>query len=184
LSFDNHRSQQLTKGSKVTPKFLTKEIAKRAVAAALKLMQDSPIKEVFKRQACHIVVLVPEMEDGPLQFSPYPNYSIRPYVLLEESYGARETWSAAYDDIAKCKALQLWHGRNDTRTDVRPHLLFPGDTPYWGGVKRHGIVVACSGVQPWFDQMIAGLVADMCKALAYDAWMNSDDRKNGQDFLT
>jgi len=164
----------------MTPKFLTKEVAEQACLTAVHMMHESPINGVFKRQACHIVVLVPEMD---AKDEGYPNYTIRPCLLYENGINTAE-WSADYKSIARSKALQLWHGRNDTRTDVIPHLLFSGDTPYWGGVKRHGIVVACSGVQSWFDQMIAGMVADMCKALAYNAWMNSDDQKNEEDLLT
>ena len=163
----------------MTPKFLTKEVAEQAVKAALLIMQNPPLKDMFKRQACHIVIIVPEME---VEGREYPNFTIRPCLLLEISIDVG-SWSADYKGIAQCKALQLWHGRNDTRTDIRPQLMFPGDAPYWGGVKRHGIVVACSGVQPWLDQMISGMVADICKALAYEAWMKSDDRRNEVEFL-
>ena len=65
-----------------------------------------------------------------------------------------------------------------------PHLLFTGETPYWGGVKRRGIVVTCSGVQPWFDKMVSGMIADAMVALAYDAWMNSQIINGQVDFLT
>ena len=65
-----------------------------------------------------------------------------------------------------------------------PHLLFLGDTPYWGGVKREGIVVACSGVQPHFDRMIAGMVADGLIAMAYELWMTSEDKQEGASFLS
>ncbi|PIQ68706.1 MAG: hypothetical protein COV91_02745 [Candidatus Taylorbacteria bacterium CG11_big_fil_rev_8_21_14_0_20_46_11] len=82
------------------------------------------------------------------------------------------------------KAIQLWHDRNDDRTNIMPHLLFSGDTVYWGGVKRHGIVVACSGVQPWFDKMFSGMIADMLVGIAYNAWMLSEDKRQGVDFLT
>ena len=84
----------------------------------------------------------------------------------------------------RCKAVQLWTGCNDGRAGVVPHLLFPGYTPYWGGVKRDGIVVACSGVQPWFDRMISGIVADTIIALAHDAYENDEERKSGVDFLS
>lgn len=167
----------------LTPKFLTKEIAEKAVATALRLMQDSPLKELVSRQACHIVVLVPEMDDGRPDFKQWPDYSIRAHVLFEFSVGDRKTWPGPFDGIARSKALQLWQERNDDRTDCEPHLLFPGDTQYWGGVKRHGIVVACSGVQAWFDKMLSGIVAELCLGLAYDAFMTSPDKKSDAAFL-
>ncbi len=166
---------------RLTPKFLTRRIAEHAITAVAHLVfSDAPLK----RKAFHIVVLVPSMKDERADDYPsYPNLPIEPQVLYEQSF-SKETWPVKFDDIAKCKALQLWHGRNDDRTDVMPHLLFSGDAPFWGGVKREGIVVACSGVQPCFDKMISGMVADMIIALAYNEWKESDDRKNDVDFLT
>jgi len=147
----------------LTPKFLTKEVAQFAVEQALLVIRS--MAGILNRQMCHIIVLVPSRDDS----GEYPNYPIEPYVLYEYSLGDDMTaWNKNYVDIAQCKALQLWQDRNDDRTDCMPHLLFPGDTPFWGGVKRHGIVVACSGFQPHFDKMVAGMVADVCIALSYN----------------
>lgn len=169
----------------VTPKFLTEATARLALDIVLGAFKQTPLSTLVKRQACHIVILVPSMKDDrEANFPDWPNYAITPQVLLEHSLGDRAEWSAEYDNIARCKALQLWHERNDDRTDIMPHLLFPGDTPYWGGVRRHGIVVACSGVQPYFDKMIAGMIADTLVGLAYHFWMTSEDKKNDVDWLT
>jgi hypothetical protein len=169
----------------ITPKFLTVDIAKIAIEAVLSaVLLPSPIGGLMTRQGCHIIILVPAMKDDrEADYPDWPNYPISPHVLYEHSV-EKEEWPAACDNIARCKALQLWHERNDDRTDCTPHLLFPGDTPYWGGVRRHGIVVACSGVQAHFDKMISGMVADMVVGLAYNAWMISDDKKNSADWLT
>lgn len=172
----------------VTPKFLTKELAALAVESVMKAVMDRHVNErvnlMLKRQSCHIVILVPSMKDDrQADYPDWPNYHIEPSCLYEYSEGRKDQWSAKYDDIARCKALQLWHDRNDDRTDIMPHLLFPGDTPFWGGVKRHGIVVTCSGVQPYFDKMISGMVADMLIGLAYHAWMMSNDKAEDVDFL-
>lgn len=170
----------------IIPKFLTQELAKQAVEAVLAaVMKPSPVGELLKRQACHIVILVPSMKDDRESGYPdWPNYPVVPQCLYEHSVGDKKEWTGEYDNIAKCKALQLWHNRNDDRTDIVPHLLFPGDAPYYGGVRRHGIVVTCSGIQPWFDKMIAGMICEMLVGLAYNAWMTSDDKKNGVDWLT
>ena len=171
----------------VTPKFLTQELAKLAVEQVLTVVTDpSPVGDLFKRQVCHVVILVPSIKDDHnRESSPdWPNCPLVPQMLYEQSIGNKQVWTRDYDTIARCKALQLWHERNDDRSDIIPHLLFPGDTPYYGGVRRHGIVVTCSGLQPWFDKMIAGMVADMIIALAYNAWMTSDDKKKGVDWLT
>jgi len=168
----------------VTPKFLTRQIAEQAVDYVLKTVMEGPFSQLLKRLACHIVILVPSMKDDRPDYPAWPNYPLEPCALYERSVGDRGTWTGKYDDIARCKGLQLWHDRNDDRTNIMPHLLFPGDTVYWGGVKRHGIVVTCSGVQPWFDKMISGMIADVMIALAYNAWMLSEDKKEGVDFLT
>jgi hypothetical protein len=143
---------------------------------------------MLKRREFHVVVVGPqvitELSEGVLFRSPYKR-SIGPHIMAERSEGDRADWKYAYQDIARGKALQLWEDRNDGGTDIQPHLLFEGDTPFWGGVKRSGIVVTCSGVQPYFDRMIAGMVADATIGLAYDAWMRSPDKANDElCFLT
>jgi len=168
----------------LTPAFLTKEIAKVSVRCVLDIIHD--MKLSLPRMACHIVVLVPSMKDDRNEdFPDWPNYQIEPSVLYEFSLGYRVDWSPhKFDDIARCKALQLWHERNDDRTDCMPHLLFPGDTPYWGGVKRHGIVVTCSGFQPYFDKMFSGMIADMLIGLSYNLWAKTKDEEGfDRDFL-
>ncbi len=171
-------SQQL-----LAPKYLTEEIAKGAVTTALYVVMDkgAPLRSDLRRHQCHIVILVPAMQDARSDDYPdWPNYPLQPVSLYEQSVGNKNEWEHAYDNIARCKALQLWTDRNDDRAGVIPHLLFPGDTPFWGGVKRHGIVVACSGVQPWFDKLISGIVADTLIALAHNSYENND--RDG-DFL-
>ncbi|MES2953497.1 MAG: hypothetical protein V4674_02965 [Patescibacteria group bacterium] len=169
---------------KLTPKFLTVENAR--VIVPLVLNTTLRLSPVFKRKDCHIVILVPEMKDDrATDYRGWPDYPITPAVLHEHSEGDPEKWEYKYKDIARCKALQLWDGRNDGGTDIQPHLLFAGDTPFWGGVKRHGIVVAMSGVQPHFDRMVSGMIADMLVGYAYHDWMESSDKKDDElCFLT
>ena len=190
--------------SLLLPKFLTADIAEKAVRNALLTQRNSWSTTTLlplKYRECpncgrvvlmlHVVVLVPAMKDA--QADGYPNYPIEPHLLYEcsehkscktDTATSDNVWPWKFDEIARCKALQLWQGRNDDRIDVMPHLLFPGDAPFWGGVKRHGIVVATSGVQPHFDKMISGVVADICVAMAHDAWLNSQDHKDDVEFLS
>ncbi len=168
----------------LTPKFLNKIIGIRATGLVINMVTDDDAEFRVPLKRFHIVILVPSMTDARAEDYPdWPNYGLKPSLLYEHSVGDRSQWTAKYDEVARCKALQLWHERNDGGTDIKPHLLFPGDTRYYGGVKRDGIVVACSGVQPWFDRMIAGLIADTCIALAYDGWMRSLEFENKLDFL-
>lgn len=138
-----------------------------------------------KRRQCHVVILVPGMPDHREEEYPdWPDYPTGAKLLYQESYGTPEEFEHDFVGIAQCKALQLWTGRANGGTDILPHLLFPGDTPYWGGAAREGIVVACSGVQPWIDRLIANLVIDILVAMAYGDWMESDDKKNQVSFIT
>jgi hypothetical protein len=171
----------------LTPKFLPKELAEMTVRMVIDGLFTPPFaRDLFKRHMLHVVILVPSIEDRRDEnFSNYPDYPIKPTVLYEHSLGDKEEWPWAFDEIARSKALQLWRGQNtDGNTDSMPHLLFPDDTPYWGGVKRHGLVVACSGVQSYFDQMIAGMIADALKALGHHMWELSADKKDDLIFIT
>ena len=161
-----------------TPKFLTQRLASLAVEGARHTVYEGPLRFILeaKRQQFHTVILVPGIKDDRPDYPDWPNYQLQPVVLYEYTFGDVSKFPHPFIDIARCKALQLWHDRNDDRTEIIPHLLFPGDTPFWGGVKRHGIVVACSGIQPWLDKLISGMVTDLLVALAYDAWMNSLDK--------
>lgn len=165
----------------ITPKYLTRALVKQAVDFTWESVTKSFIGDsLLKREECHIVVLVPGMEDDlpdEAKFSP-----LRPVLSYSESHGDPANWTAQFDRIAMGKALQLWQGRNDDQTDINRHLLFVGDTVYWGGVKYEGIVVACSGVQPHFDKMISGIIAHVIVALADDAYRN-DETQKGKDFL-
>ena len=191
----------------VLPKFLTPDIAEFAIKSILHGIKHSGISSFvgvgicsvpIRRRVCdvcklsvimcHTVVLVPAMKDERAE--DYPSWPAQ--LLYEHSEhkncaagpnASENVWPRKFDDIARCMALQLWHDRNYDGTDIVPHLLFPGDTLFWGGVKRHGIVVATSGVQPYFDRMISGMVADMCIAMAHHAWLESVDQKGNVSFL-
>jgi hypothetical protein len=159
----------------LAPKFLTSNIATLAVERVFDIVfTGAGVLDFVRNEGGHITIIVPTMEEMGHR---YPDYPIHPDVLFERSRGELSDWKYDYTNIARCKALQLWHNRNDDRTDCIPHLLFPGDTPFWGGVNRHGIVVAYSGEKPYIDKMISGMVADMCVGLAYATWMTSDDKK-------
>lgn len=181
------------------PKFLTKEMAEVAVLVAIQTILYPPevdqegfghkqLKKYLKpkRDQCHIIVLVPGMTDHVAEDYPnWPDYSLKPVLLFEHSFfGGTGEHEGPFEEIARCKALQRWTDRNDGRTDIIPHLLYQGDTPYWGSVKRDEIVVACSGVQPYIDRLISSMVADLLIAMAYEAWKVSTDRKEEVDFLT
>lgn len=177
----------------LTPKFLTAKTAATVVDMVMQMLDREPIHSLLNIHEggggdiqLYIVILVPSVEDArEADYPNYPDYPIKPFVLYEYSKGDVINWPHKFDDIAHCKAQQLWRGQNtDGNTSSMPWLLFPDDTPWWGGVKRHGIVVACSGVQPHFDQMISGMIADGLKAFGIQEWEESADKKAEVNFLT
>lgn len=172
----------------LTPKFLTREVAAKVVTHVLNCtLLSKEVAPLLKRRHGHLIVLVPSMKIEDVVESDHSDrsgHSIDPHVLYEQSVGDENEWDLPFHKIAHSKALQLWQGRNsDGQTDSNAHLLFSKDTPFWGGVKRHGIVVAFSGVQPWFDQMISGMTADMLKAYGREAFERSADKLTGLPFL-
>lgn len=184
FSFSIRRSLM---NQRLTPKYITPALVERVVDMVLSTFMFSPQMDgIILRQMCHIVVLVPSVEDARGErYLDWPNYPIIPVAIFEKSVGNQSEWSRDYKSIAQCKAQQLWRGQNtDGNTDSVVHLLFSDDTPFWGGVRRHEIVVACSGVQSYFDQMISGMIADGIKAFARHAYEGSDDKKEGRTFLS
>ncbi|MEI8344384.1 MAG: hypothetical protein WCF93_05540 [Candidatus Moraniibacteriota bacterium] len=162
----------------ITPKYLTTEIAERAILTAVNAVmgETSPLKEWKKQQDLHIVVLVPGVEAHG-----YLNHKLKPMYLLEKSYN-KEKWERNFQRIAECIALQIWEDRNSDQHGPIPHLLFSNDTPWWGGVKRDGLVVAAAGLKPLVCKLISGIVADTMIALAQDAFANDENRSN-PDFI-
>ena len=170
----------------VTPKFLTRAHAEEAVHTAFNAMFVHG-KVVYrpKRMMAHVAIIVPARQRIIAEMSPRDiKDEYQPVLLYEESFGDREDFPKPYHEIARSKARELWFGQQDGGTDTLPHLLYPGDTPFWGGVKRSGIAVACSGIEPWNDRLVASITADAFIALAYGEWMNSEDKAEGRDFLS
>jgi len=159
------------------PKFLNTDDAGVCVRECVEFVFG---KNITKGKDLHVVVLVPSVKFA----EDYPDHEVIPKVLVEVSFfGQKDEWKHDYADIARCKASQIWDGRSDG-SQIQPHLLVQSEVPFFGGVKREGIVVACSGVEPYFDRMISGMIADMLIGLARHAWETSNDKKNGVDNLT
>lgn len=87
------------------------------------------------RRACYLVSAI-----GDIAASPYPNIEI---ALSKAELSARTGRPTA---------------------SLPPHYLRPGDTVYWGSAVLDGIVVACAGLEPRHDEMIAYWVAAAVQA--------------------
>jgi hypothetical protein len=67
-----------------------------------------------------------------------------------------------YSTHARAKARVSWLTGLSSRQvhHTSPHLYRPDMTKWGGSVVRDGLICAYSGVQPIFDEMIAGWMAD------------------------
>jgi hypothetical protein len=157
------------------PPFLNRLIAEQAIRAAVKTVFETlPVK----RKMMHVVVLAPQYSGD----ESYPCNESRPFILAELSFGDKTAWPHRFEEIARKKAQQCWYGRSDGGS-VKPHLLLPGDTPFWGSVERDGLVAAASGVEPWGDRATASMTIDLCVALSYYAFMAWKSQHEEEDFL-
>lgn len=151
---------------KISLKFLTSNIAEQVAKQTVSyVLNNFPVS----RREGHIVVLVPELSrDKTKQFP--ANYMLSPTLLYQCSFGEQANWEHKYDEIAQCKSLQLWQGRNSPNNmNSKAYMLFDDDTPYWGGHSEELLTVAFSGVQPFFDQMISKMVVAQLIALSEHA---------------
>jgi len=140
--------------------FVDADLAREAHALALPMIEAAVRRaRVSGGGFLHIVVLDPTARPERVPFEQA--------VLLEHSIGERERWDADYAGFARAKARLSWtHGLDShCLQTLRPHLLRRGDSLLWGGVCLDGLVVACSGAHPWYDEAFATAVAAALRAL-------------------
>lgn len=135
------------------PAFLTSQQAKEAFDAFVKpSIKHAMHQQHVNKSHLHVVVLQPG--------APYVEGAELP-ILFETSFGDREDWDEwgglSYHDFAYGKARLSWRTGLSSREVVltKPHLLRPGDCRLWGSSVYSGVIVGVSGVQPFFDEMIA-----------------------------
>lgn len=142
---------------------LTPELAERAVHIVLDNLfhQLRQKPDILNCPHLHVVVIDPT---EPLDLLDDGN------ILYEYSIGDEEDWQYDFKGIAHQKAYATWRYGMPTQviSEQRPWMLTGEDTPYFGSAYRDGIIVAASGVQPWFDQMFSEMIASVIAALCFD----------------
>lgn len=89
-------------------------------------------------------------------------------ILAYLDVGKREDWKAPYDDIAENKFNLTAEHQMSTR---KLQLLYPelaegsGNTYYWGSWIDGGIIVACSGVDPEWDEALSKMGCAFVRAM-------------------
>jgi hypothetical protein len=140
--------------------FVDADLAREALALALPMIEPAVRRErVSGGGFLHIVVLDPGARPGRAAFEQA--------ILLEHSIGERARWDADYAGFARAKARLSWEHQLDSHRlqTTHAHLLRHGDSLLWGGVCIDGLVVACSGAHPWYDEAFATAVAGAMRAL-------------------
>jgi hypothetical protein len=126
------------------------DIAKEAV----NLVKPS-IEELFNktnRKELHIVIMDPRIKPWESSFEDA--------ILYEESI-KNLPWEKPFDEFARSKASQAWRENqaNILTQSQHPSSLREGDLPFYGSFVYGNVVVACSGVEQWFDMLVSSWLA-------------------------
>lgn len=127
-------------------------------------------ERVSAEHALHVVVMDPESAREGVPFEAA--------ILVERSIGEPSRWQADYAHYARAKARLAWRERATTRdiVDTMPVRLRQGDLVVEGAVCRHGLIVAASGAQPWYDAAFAAMAIELVNAHLRDAVAQARDR--------
>ncbi len=82
-------------------------------------------------------------------------------ILYEVSLGTPQEWTIPFADFARNKAHQAWRNSlpNIYNQTINTSSLRENDLLFYGSFVHGDIVVACSGVEQWFDMLVSGWVA-------------------------
>jgi len=127
------------------------DIAMEAVALA-----KPSIEALFqraKRKELHIVIMDPRLKPWEACFDDA--------ILYQESIKTNEPWEQPFDDFARNKAEQAWREgvHNVLSQKLHPSSLREGDIPFYGSFVYGNVIVACSGLEQWFDMLVSGWIA-------------------------
>lgn len=125
------------------------------VKEAIELVKPSIalLFEQTNRKELHIVVMDPRVKPWESTFNEA--------VLYETSLGNPQEWTTPFDDFARNKARQAWRNSSANLTNQTIHTssLNDDDLLFYGSFVYGDIVVACSGVEQWFDMLVSGWIA-------------------------
>lgn len=136
------------------------QAAREAVELALPTIERAMRNPAAGDSGClHVVVMDPRRTPATHDFDDS--------ILIEHSVN-RANWDADYRRFACAKARVSWRCRADSHRvqALQPHLLQVDDTVLWGSVCVDEIVVAVSGMQPWYDEALAGVIACCLRGVA------------------
>ena len=135
------------------------------------------LKERALREDMHIVVMNPTIKPWESTFEDA--------ILVEFSTTDKKDWKKPFDTYALDKARQAWR---DGRSNVTKHLLSPatlkdGDVAFYGSFEYEGVIVAASGVEGWFDQLVSGWMALTVQQLCQDYYQKLKSRETMEIYI-
>ncbi|ASJ71231.1 hypothetical protein [Granulosicoccus antarcticus] len=146
------------------------------VADAIDLVRPSIdlLFERTNRQELHIVVMNPRVKPWEATFEES--------ILYETSLGQPEKWTIKFDQLARQKARQAWRNQcaNINSQLVHPASLQEDDLLFFGSFVYGDIVVACSGVEQWYDMLISGWIAVAIEQLMMHEYQTIKSKAPGQ----
>lgn len=136
---------------------------------AVKLTIPS-IESLFQRtnrKELHIVVMDPRVKPWESTFNEA--------ILYEVSLGTPQEWTIPFADFARNKAHQAWRNSlpNIYNQTIKTSSLRENDLLFYGSFVHGDIVVACSGVEQWYDMLVSGWVAVAFEQLCSAEYQNN-----------
>lgn len=138
-------------GKKKESYILNVKLVEESIKIVLPAIKNAMETGVLKRKHLSICVLNPKNES----------------VLFQHNIGDRAKWEDPFNELAKSKARIAKREKKDVSyvRERKPWMLESGDTIWSGGVYFQGLVVGVSGVEEYFDEMIAKWIIHTIKAL-------------------
>ena len=149
---------------------LTKELVDLAITLATPTINTLMEGGITKRN--HLQIVAGSLNDG---------------VLSTAKFEDGIPWEHKYGPVAMSKFNLTVKWKMPTRLiqQTMPEVLGDeGTTIWWGSWIDKQIVCACSGVQPWMDEMISKIIIDIIRGLLFQIQDDQFQEKVavGQDF--
>ncbi|MGC9402738.1 hypothetical protein ACP43V_09825 [Vibrio genomosp. F10 str. 9ZC157] len=128
------------------------------------------INQLFERtnrKELHIIVMDPRLKPWESAFDKA--------ILYEASLGIPAEWTIPFDQLARKKAQQAWRnsGANIINQTIHTSSLKDDDLLFYGSFVYGDVVVACSGVEQWYDMLISGWIAVAIEQLCMSEYQNN-----------
>lgn len=142
-------------------KFLTRDLIAETLQDLIPLQLASKARYLCQK-SCHVAIMVPTITRTAHQMEGIPE----PHVFYEQCFGNIMNWEEL-EELARRAARDLWEDKpNILELHASFKQFFSTGQPLCSGAKRQGIAAACSGLQPYFNAMIANMAIDACLAMA------------------